>query len=94
MSGPLGVDMSAGMPLQAPGKPPRTAARREAEHAGVVILARPSDLWAGGTNLADLLDDGQVDPVKVEAAAQAGVDTLGLAVALPPLGIYIGGGRS
>lgn len=48
-------------------------------------LRKPSALWATGTTVDDLLDDdGDLDPAKVQAAAQAAVDELGIATAPKP----------
>ena len=48
-------------------------------------LRKPSALWATGTTVDDLLDDdGDLDPIKVQEAAQAAVDELGIATAPKP----------
>lgn len=48
-------------------------------------LRKPSALWATGTTVDDLLDDdGDLDPIKVQEAAQAVVDELGIATAPKP----------
>ena len=48
-------------------------------------LRKPSALWATGTTVDDLLDDdGDLDPAKVQEAAQAVVDELGIATAPKP----------
>ena len=48
-------------------------------------LRKPSALWATGTTVDDLLDDdGDLDPIKVQAAARTVVDELGIATAPKP----------
>lgn len=45
--------------------------RTDAETAAGKVLRSGADLWAGGVQLADLLDeDGRIDPAKVTEAAQ------------------------
>ena len=53
--------------------------RAEIERLAAGIIAKPEALWASGTAVADLLgDDGLVDPSKVNAAAHAAREELGL----------------
>ena len=60
-----------------------TAHRTIAE--SMTRLRKPSALWATGTTVDDLLDDdGDLDPIKVQEAAQAAVDELGIATSPKP----------
>lgn len=53
--------------------------RAEAERLAADVIAQPNALWVSGTTLPDLLDDdGQLDPAKVDTAARAAQQTLGL----------------
>lgn len=57
-----------------------TLQRAEAERLAAAELIKPVALWAGGAELADLLDaDGNVDPEKVKACAYAVRVDLGIA---------------
>lgn len=59
----------------------QTAQRREVERIAEQHgrLARPAALWAGGTDLADLLDDeGNVDPDRVASTCDQVATDLGL----------------
>lgn len=54
--------------------------RAAVEQAAGKHLRKPAGLWASGVTPAELVDDsGNVDPEKVEAAARAAADSLGLA---------------
>lgn len=69
------------------------AMQRSAIDAQVTALhMKPAALWAAGTKLADLLgDDGVPDPAKVEAAAEAAKEQLGIpAPKMPPRGLSSG----
>lgn len=57
----------------------RQARKLEVERvAQLAGLAKPTALWAAGTQLDDLLTDGQVDTEAVTAAAQSTAEELGI----------------
>lgn len=57
-----------------------TLQRGEAERVAGGHLTRPAALWAAGTSLDDLLTpEGDLDPEKVNAAAEAAAEALGAA---------------
>lgn len=64
-----------------------TLQRREVERIVASLdVQRPAAIWAGGTQLADLLDDdGNVDQVLVEAATEKAIEALGLSIRPAPL---------
>ena len=56
-----------------------TMQRTEAERLASQHIAKGEALWASGTQLEDLLDErGNLDPLKVPAAANAAAEALGL----------------
>lgn len=62
--------------------------RAHADDTITALGVRPEAVWATGTDLAALRDDdGNLDPDRVTAAAQAAADTLGLTPPPQPTGI-------